>query len=104
MKKLILVTLLFVGSFASAANICFNGDEATAIKFAGGLNGFKHINYSYNIMDLINQGVKPEDKPFGTKTFITIYDGLNTRERTMCVLINGQQYGEHTCQICVVKY
>ncbi|MBL7556660.1 MAG: hypothetical protein JNM24_12640 [Bdellovibrionaceae bacterium] len=104
MKKLVLATLLCAGSFASAANICFNGDEATAIKFAGGMNGFRHINYSFNIIDLINQGVKAEEKSYGTKTFITVYDGSKSHLKTTCVLINGQQYGEDTCQICIVKY
>ncbi len=102
--KLFLVPLLFFGTSVFAKNICFPGDESTALSFAGPRSQIKNINYDFNVIDLVEQGVKAEDKPFGTKTFISVYDGSRSTYKTLCVRISGQQYMENSCQVCFEKF
>lgn len=103
MFKFILFVLV-AGSLASAKNICFPGDEAQAIKLAGGSQGLRHIDYTFDIMSLIEQNIKPSEKGIGAKSFASIYDGSNTSYKTVCVRLSGQAYMENTCQICIVRY
>ena len=104
MTKLLLIPLILIGCSAFSKNICFPGDEKTALDFAGPRSQVKSINYDFNVIDLVEQGVKAEEKSYGTKTFITIYDGTRSSFKTVCVRIPGQQYMENACQVCIEKY
>jgi hypothetical protein len=104
-KHFIIVAMLFLGNLVFAKNICYPQDQAEAIKHSGiPSDKIRFLDYSFNLSDLIRYGIKEQDISYGTKTFLSKYDASNSHFNTVCMVMSGQQFGEDSCQVCIVKW
>lgn len=105
MTKFFIVALLLVSNLVSAKNLCSPQDQSEAIKHSGvPASKIRHIDYSFDLADLIRRGIKEQDIQYGSKTFLSKYDASQTSFSTVCMVFTGQEYGENSCQVCIVTW